>query len=306
MDHIGTGKPWDLARKREGLYLLPPFNTNDGEHTGGKAEELARILGFISRCDEEYVILTDCNNVCSIDFNDVFGFHEENGADITIVCKNGKIPNLDDTMVIKTEEGSNRIASIAISPNSDKKADYSVNITLMRKSLLERLIREAVSFSKTNFEKDIIQKNVKKLNICAYKTARSCFTIDSLESYFAANMELLKSSARSDLFSPEHPVYTKVRDDMPVIYGLGCEVKNSLIADGCIIEGTVENCILFRGVRVDKDAVIKNSILMQGTYISEGVSLNCVIADKSAVVTPKKVLSGAENYPMFIGKGIVI
>ncbi|NLA77374.1 MAG: glucose-1-phosphate adenylyltransferase subunit GlgD, partial [Clostridiales bacterium] len=175
-----------------------------------------------------------------------------------------------------------------------------------RKALLERLVRDAGSFGRMIFEKDIIQKNVKKLNICAYKTSGFCCTIDSLESYFLANMELLNTAVREDLFCSERPVYTKVRDDMPVIYGLGSDVKNSLIADGCIIDGTVENCILFRGVRIGKDTVVKNSILMQGTYISDGVNLNCVITDKSAVITPNKVLSGAENYPMFIGKNIVI
>ncbi|MEG2081359.1 MAG: glucose-1-phosphate adenylyltransferase subunit GlgD, partial [Oscillospiraceae bacterium] len=131
-------------------------------------------------------------------------------------------------------------------------------------------------------------------------------TIDSLQSYFDINMELLKKENRQALFEPERPIYTKVRDDMPAIYGLGSSVKNSLVASGCIIDGEVENSILFRGVRVEKGAVVKNSILMQGSFVAQGSSLNYTISDKSVVITPNKTLSGAENYPVFVGKGIVI
>ena len=119
-------------------------------------------------------------------------------------------------------------------------------------------------------------------------------------------MELLDVENCDDLFNRERPIYTKVRDNMPAIYGIGSDVKNSLVADGCIIEGTVENSILFRGVRVEKGAVVKNSILMQGTFVAQDATVNCVVADKSVVITPNKTLSGAENYPVYIGKEIVI
>ena len=119
-------------------------------------------------------------------------------------------------------------------------------------------------------------------------------------------MDLLDPKNCAHLFDKSRPVYTKIRDDMPSIYGLGSSVKNSLIADGCIIDGEVENSILFRGVRVEKGAVVKNSILMQGTFVAQNSSLNCVVTDKSVVITPSKTLSGAENYPVYIGKAIVI
>ena len=127
-----------------------------------------------------------------------------------------------------------------------------------------------------------------------------------MESYFKVNMELLDIANCDDLFNADRPIYTKVRDDMPAIYGLGSDVKNSLVADGCIIEGTVENSILFRGVRVGKGAVVKNSIIMQDGFVAQNASLNCVVADKSVVITPNKTLSGATNYPVYIGKEIVI
>ena len=176
---------------------------------------------------------------------------------------------------------------------------------LMKRSLLQRIIGEADSLNYTSFERDILQANVEKLRIYAYGIdfAR---TIDSLQSYFNVSMELLDPKNCEDLFSKDRPIYTKVRDDMPTIYGLGSKVKNSLVASGCIIKGEVENSILFRGVRVEKGAVIKNSIVMQGGYIASGASLNYTITDKSVAVTANKTLSGAENYPVFVGKGIVI
>ena len=118
-------------------------------------------------------------------------------------------------------------------------------------------------------------------------------------------MGLLKGEYK-ELFSNEHPVYTKVRDDMPAIYGVCADAKNSLVADGCIIKGTVENCILFRGVQIAEGAVVKNSIIMQDSFISSGAKINCAILDKNVVIKPGRELSGAESYPIYIGKNITV
>ena len=154
--------------------------------------------------------------------------------------------------------------------------------------------------------RDVIQHNLKRLNIYGYEISGFTSVFDSLQSYYDISMSLLDPANCQELFTRERPVYTKVRDDMPAIYGLGSTVKNSLVADGCSIDGEVENCILFRGVQIGKGAVVRNSIIMQGTYISEGVHLYCVIADKSVVVRPHKTVTGTSTYPVYIGKGIVI
>ena len=305
MDHVGTGKPWDLSRKNDGLFILPPFSTNE---TGGNRDKLASlkgIAGFIRRSDEEYVLLSDCNVVHNLDFDALMDFHTAKNADVTIVYKNGKIPALKDVIVLDMD-ADNKAKKVSVSPVTDENVNYSLNMILMKKSLLERLLNDAVSLNYTDFEADLIQRNVAKLNIYGFEAKGHSFTIDSMQSYYKANMELLNVEKCDDLFNPERPIYTKVRDDMPAIYGIGSDVKNSLIADGCIIEGTVENSILFRGVRVEKGAVVKNSILMQGTFVAQDATVNCVVADKSVVITPNKTLSGAENYPVYIGKEIVI
>ncbi len=306
MDHVGSGRPWDLSRKMDGLFMLPPFTAQSTERDfNNRIEVLNRIMDFISGSKEEYVLISDANVVCNMDFQELFDFHSEKNADITIVYCNGKIPKLEDRMVL-TVDSNDKISEISISPKTDEDVFYSTNIILVNKAILERLIGDAESFGYANFEKDIIQKNVNHLNIYGYCFEGESFTIDSLNTFFAANMSLLSRDCRKDLFNKDRPIFTKVKNEMPVVYGIGSETKNSLISDGCLIEGTVINSVLSRGVRVAKGAVVENSIIMQDAFVGEDVKLNCVIMDKKAVVTPKKSLSGDESYPLYVGKDIII
>ncbi len=306
MDHIGSGRPWDLSRKRDGLYMLPPFNSRETADSGSdRIGTLNRIMDFISGSSEEYILLCDTNTIYNIDYRAMFDYHTKSGADITIAANTGRVPKLKNIMVFDCDD-KNRVTGVAVEPKTDAEALYSVDTVLMRKSLLERLIGDAESYSYESFEKSIIQRNVARFNISCYKIPGFCKTIDGLVSYFDANMELLKPKVREDLFCRDRPVLTKIRNDMPVVYGLGSKVSNSLIADGCIIEGSVENSVLARGVRIAHGAVVKNCILMQDTYVGDNAQLSYVITDKSAVITPHKTLSSAKTYPMYIGKGIII
>ncbi len=305
MDHLGTGKPWDLSRKTEGMFILPPFSSGNTGYYTNRVEMLRGVMGFIARSNEEYVLLSDCNSVMNLDIDELMDFHSDNNADVTIVYKHGVVPKLDNIMVLEMNDDS-RVEQIALSPNITGEANYSMNMILMKRSLLQRLVNESVSLNHESFERDLMQGNTEKLRIFGFEAKGFARTIDSLVSYFKVSMELLEPANCSELFNLDRPIYTKVRDDMPAIYGLGSSVKNSLIANGCIIDGEVENSILFRGVRVEKGAVVKNSILMQGSFVASGSTLNYTIADKSVAITPNKTLSGAENYPVFVGKGIVI
>ncbi len=306
MDHLGTGKPWDLSRKTEGMFILPPFSyaENKGPYTS-RLEMLRGIMGFIARSNEEYVLFSDCNAVMNIDVDELMAFHTDKNADISIVCQRGTLPKLEHAMALELDAEA-RVQQIAVEPHTSQEVVYSLNMILMKRSLLQRLVNEAISLNHESFEHDILQRNTERLRIFGYEINGFARMIDSLVSYFSVSMELLDPKNCGELFNPDRPVYTKVRDDMPAIYGLGSSVKNSLIASGCIIDGEVENSVLFRGVRVEKGAVVKNSILMQGSFVATGSSLNYTITDKSVAVTPNKTLSGAENYPVFVGKGIVI
>ena len=306
MDHVGSGRPWDLSRKVDGLYMLPPFTPGATERDGGdRIDTLNRIMEFIANSKQEYVLLMDTNVVCNMDLSRLFSFHAGKNADITIAYANGKAPKLERTMALTLDE-EGKVTNVGIDVKTESDINYSTNIILIRKALLERLIGDAESYTYTSFEKDLIQKNVSHLNIYGYKVDEWTRTIDSMESYFDANMALLEKNCRKNLFRADAPVYTKVRNDMPVIYGIASKCENSLVADGCQIEGTVKNSIIFRGVRVAKGAVVENSILMQDAFVGEDAKLNCVIMDKNTVITPKKVLSGDKSYPLFVGKEIVI
>lgn len=305
MDHLGTGKPWDLSRKTEGMFLLPPFSTAEQGSNVDKIASLKGAMGFISRSNEEYVLFSDCNTVFNADVREIMDFHTEKEADITILYKHGASPALQDAMLFDVDE-CGRVKKVSFAPSGAEDVNYSLNMILMKKSLLERLMNEAISQNLTDFESDIIQKNVDKLKIYGLEFKDYAVTIDSMASYFKANMSLLQPENCLNLFNSERPVYTKLKDDMPATYGIGSDVKNSLVANGCIIEGEVENSIVFRGARIEKGAIVKNSIVMQDTYIAQNATVNCVITDKNVVVTPNKSLSGAENYPVYIGKGIVI
>lgn len=304
MDHIGNGKPWDLSRKNEGLFILPPFTNGNGIYTC-RIDALANIMPFIKKSKEEYVVLSDCNFICNIDIGRIVDKHIASGADITFAYKEGRIPALEDIMVFDVDsEGF--ISDVTVPVNPDGEGRYSINIIVMRKSLLERLVNEAVTRGYTSFEKDIIRQNVHSLKMNGCLIDGFCPAVDSLKSYFDANMALLKEDNLKQLFHNGDPVYTKTADDMPAVYGIGASVNNSLIADGCRIEGTVENSVIFRGVHIEKGAVVRNSIIMHSSFIGADSKLDWVIMDKYGVVRPRNSLSGAETYPVYIGKSIII
>lgn len=304
MDHIGSGRPWDLSRKNSGLFLLPPFSKVPA-HRDPRLAALIACEGFIASSREEYVILADCNVICNIDYSKIIDRHIATKADITIAYTKGIMPPLHGLCTFDIDD-NDRIRSVEISPKTEGVVNYSTNICVLRKSLLEHLINEAQSRKYVSFEENIFMGKAESMELYGYEITEYNRTVSSIESYYSISMELLDNELRRQLFCKERPVLTKLRDSMPTIYRGSADVKNSLIADGCIIEGEVENSLIFRGATIAKDAVVRNSIVMQGAFIGEGSTLNCVILDKNVTIKPRKNLSGAENYPFFVGKGIII
>lgn len=305
MDHVGTGKPWDLSRKNDGLYLLPPYSINSVTMWGNRIDAIYGNMGFLDQSNQEYVLMSDCNNVLSLDYNKVFAAHEETGADITIVAVKGKMPaNIGSILVLDDVADDGKINGAVVDPDATEDVYYSTNIILIKKYLLQTLISSAHSKNEVSFQKNILQSCIKTNKVYAYD-ATDCFvgTIDSVQSYYDISMSLLDRTNKKKLFAAERPIYTKERDDMPTLYGMEAKVTNSLVADGCEIKGTVENCILFKGVKIEEGAVVKNSILMQDTVIGANSKINCIIADKDVSVKAGVELSGAENFPVSLSKG---
>ena len=303
IDHIGSGKDWDLARKDGGIILLPPFSEKHDKLYTTRLEALGSLTGFLSRRKEKYVVLADCDGVAKMDIDEIINYHENKNADITLVTHYGKVGKRAGFMLTEADEDG-RINEIKLSPHvpAGTKADIFINMMVINRQFLLNMVEDSVTHGFNSFESDILVKQLNSLKIYRYQFGGYYAGIDSMSAYFKHNMELLEKDVRDELFG-ERNIYTKVRDSAPSKYGENATVKNSLISDGCVIEGVVENSILFRGVKVGKGAVVRNSIIMQDNFIGENTSLNCVITDKNVVISETKTLSGCSELPYFIQKG---
>ena len=314
MDHIGAGKDWDLARRSGGIKILPPyisaFANNQNALYNSRMEALKSINYSLSRFNSDYVVLSDCDVICNIDLNDMINDHIENNADITVATKRVLLSRESASRnVIGEASEDGRILDVNPYPtNVTGYRDINLNILVINREYLQSIVLDAIAHGYSSFNRDVLSRNASRRNYRIYKYEGYFANINSLEDYFTHSMELLGSSEnRSMLFDVKNrPIYTKVRNSAPTRYSATSSVKNSLIADGCIIDGSVENSILFRGVKVSRGASIKNSILFQDTVIGENVFANCVITDKNVVVRDGRILSGHESLPFFIEKGKMI
>ncbi|GAA6395875.1 glucose-1-phosphate adenylyltransferase subunit GlgD [Solibaculum mannosilyticum] len=305
MDHLGSGKAWDLSRKHDGLFILPPFGQGNAVYTN-RIQALSGIANFLKHSNEEYVMMSDCNYVVNFDMQKMLQAHITNQADITIAYKDGVRPTSAKNITVLNLDEYDRIRSVDVDPVGTTKCNFGLNVYLMRKEYLEWLISDAVSRNIQDFLRDIIQARVATSRIFGYHVEEYVGAISSLNDYFRVNMDLLKQDVSSQLFERNRPVYTKVRDDMPTRYGIGASVKGSLIADGCLIEGEVENSILFRGVHIGKGCSVKNSIIGQDTTLCDDAKISYVVTDKNVVLQPGRTLMGYETYPVFIEKNAVV
>lgn len=305
MDHIGSGKSWDLSRKHDGLTFLPPFNTDREDLYGGRVATLAGVRSYLTRAREEYVLLTDCYVVGNIDYDRLIDAHIESGADVTIGYKRGTTPDLRDNMVL-TMDGSGWVTDMQLTGGGQPDCRYGLGIYILRRELLWQLVSEAVSRNQMYFDRDVLQKHHGDMRVQGVEITEYTAVVCSLSSYFAAGMAFLEGDVRQALFPAGRPIYTKVRDCAPATYGLHSEVSDSLVADGAHIEGTVRNSIIFRNVHIERGAVVENSIVMQGSVVKQGAVIHAAILDKNVTVQSGRTLRGAYSYPMFIHKGAVV
>ena len=311
LDHVGSGKEWDLSRKRDGLFILPPFaRASDAAGSAafrGWLEALSSVYTYIRRSQAKHVVLAGCEHIYNIDIERVLEQHIANDADITCVYRRTELSASDSrhsvTYAVR-EDG--RIRDVLYRPMSSGEADVDIGLFVMDKSFLETLVSEAAARNNYSLFKDVIQRRVGDYRIFGYNHEGYVARVASVQSYFRANMDLLQPAVRADLFAQERPIYTKVRDEVPALYSDTAVVRNSLLADGCVIDGEVENCILFRGARVERGAKVSNSIIMQDSIIQKDVRLNYAIVDKDAVIREGRMLMGYESHPVMIEKGIVV
>ncbi|WP_307341805.1 sugar phosphate nucleotidyltransferase [Metabacillus malikii] len=267
MDHLDSGKQWDLHRKKDGLFFFPSPHLHNEYDEFGSFRQFTDHIDFFLRSTQEYAVITNSHTVCNIDYQEVLKRHIANRCDITEIRKDGE----------------------------------SLEMYIMSTKLLMNLINLKDSLGLHTLS-EVITENPQNLLICDYEFSGYVAIIDSINSYYKHSMELLKPSVWNELFLKERPIYTKAKDEPPTKYGNQAVVKNSLIGNGCIIEGVVENSIIFRGVHIGKDTVIKNSVIMQHSQIGERCGIEHVIADKDVTVLSDTVMKGSALLPYVIRK----
>lgn len=309
MDHLGSGREWDLTRKKGGLNIIPPFAQKTVNIYNGRVEAIASIIDYLKRQKEKYVIMADTNIAVNFDFKDLLQQHIDSGADVTIAYTREEIPKaLRDIDVTKKDlyysldiDDEGRVQKIVVNDKEGGDKNVSMNIYVIERELLMDQIRQAYVNGLTYFERDIISPQLDKLVVKAYQHNGYYARILDINTYFAENMKMLKEENVNALFAPS-PIYTKIRDDNPTRYAAGSHVKNVMAADGCVIEGEVENSILFRGVKIGKGAKVRNCVLMQDTVIETGATVEHAITDKNVRISSYKELKGTESFPVFVEK----
>ena len=304
LDHLGSAREWDLARKKGGLYILPPFGNAGSTLYRGRIEALYGAMSFIKHSRAKYVVISDCDVVTNIDYKPIVAKHIESGADITAVAHTGVYTSdvIESSTVFNTDENG-KVTSVLLQPQLSGRCTTSLNMYVMSMDFLTNMIRDSMARGKVSFERNILQEKCSEIDIRVYEYDNYFSKLNSSYAYFKANMNLLDPETAKKLFVPKRSIYTKVSDNAPAKYDLNCVVKNSLVADGCIIEGEVENSVLFRGVKVGKGAKVSNCILMQGTVVGDNSALNYIITDKNVNVCADHVLMSSEMCPMYVGKG---
>lgn len=309
MDHLGSGKEWDLHGKNNGLHILPPFLTRENVGVySGLLDALRSNNTFLQRSKQETLVLSGSNIIYNAKIDDVVRYHQDSGADITMLYTKDQSIKRDEYGSYITVAPDGTVTDMEVEPTHPSLEGCFMDVIVMKREFLLSLVDRAVAHGLHEMSRDILMRMVTEgqARINAYEYKGLCWRIDSIQSYFRFNMDVLDKEKRISIFRQDLPVYTKVRDEMPAYYAEGSSVTNSLVADGCIVEGTVENSILFRGVKIAPDAHVKNCIIMQDGQVHSGANIENCILDKQAVIKRNAKLIGPEAYPIVIAKNVVI
>ncbi|OIK12691.1 glucose-1-phosphate adenylyltransferase subunit GlgD [Bacillus sp. MUM 13] len=304
MDHLGSGKEWDLDRRSGGLFILPPVHPD--VQIKGDLQEFYNHLEFFERTSADTVIISPGHHVSKIDFNEILEEHKRNNADITVVYK-----DYDGEPVQKlvyhtcSVDFEDNILDLELFTSPQSGDHVCLETFVIDKAILIDLIKKCVENDEFDLLKDAVKANLNKLCVKGYHFKGEMPFIHSLETFHQSNMEFLNPEKIRSYFYDSWDVYTKVKHEAPAKYSNTSSVSHSLIANGCDIEGTVENSIIFRGVKVKKGAYVKNSIIMQKGEIEEGAHVENVITDKQVRITKDKMLIG-ESQPRVVKKAETI
>ncbi|MBQ8882308.1 MAG: glucose-1-phosphate adenylyltransferase subunit GlgD [Clostridia bacterium] len=307
MEHIGSGKSWDLSRKNGGLVILPPYGREMSTVYNSRFEAISNSAYYLREAEEDYVVMSDCDNVCNIDFSEVVNYHIQKHADITVIYRKKEIVEGETKTRTAVEVDENgRVQKVVTGNKNHGVINAYTNMLVINRKFLLSIIDEADDLGYKSFSRDVLIRGVKEYNIYGYEYDGYFASIDSMPNYYKHSLQLLDKDIRDQLFRGAGAIYTKVRDSAPAKITDSGKVKNSMIADGCIIEGEVENSILFRGVKVAKGAKVSNSILFYNSTVGTNSTVNCVIADKHTHILENRTLSGHETRPYFLPRNTIV
>ncbi len=309
VQHVGAGKPWDLDRKHGGVTIISPFvEAGSGALYTNRLEALQNSVGYVESLNCENVIIVDSDLLANIPYDEIIAQHQESGADITAVYKQINFKRKRENYNLEfsvAEDG--KLEQIKVHNELKGSMNFGMNIYVIKRNVLLDMIHDSMVYGYKSFSREILPYYLKKVNVQTYEFKGFLYAACSLEDYFEANMCILNDKVRHELFEQSgRSIYTQVRDSAPTVYGETAEVTNSLIGDGCVIEGKVENSVIFRGVRIDEGAVVRNSIVMQDTIVEAGTDLNYIVTEKNVVVRKGKTIAGCEGYPFFVPFGSVL
>jgi glucose-1-phosphate adenylyltransferase len=310
MGHLGSGKEWDLHGKHQGLSILPPFLTNDNVGVyKGMLDAIRSNLQYLRGCKERYLLVSDTDILYTARFDDMLAQHVKTGADITLMYT-------DDHAMLRT--GGNgcylklgddgQVLDMEVEPMLPNYENTYMRAFIIRRELMIDMADRALARAHYHFTRDVLMPGLQdgSLKVYGWRNPGCAWRLDCVQDYYNCSMDLLKPEVRAVLFSADRPIWTKVRDEMPVRYYEGAQVHNSLLGDGCVIEGTVENSVLFRGVRVAKGAVVRNAVVMQDSEILSGAHVECCILDKQVTVRENASIAAPASYPMVVEKDSIV
>lgn len=309
MDHLGSGREWDLHGKRSGMTILPPYMTYDNIGVyEGLLDALRSNITFLRRSQERYIVVTDSSIVFNVSFDDVLEEHIAKGADMTLLYSKDRAARRHGSGRYLDIDENGIVRHLECAPALPRYENTYLSCFLVRRELLIDLVDRAVSGGLHHLTRELLTQMLreKRHRVVGYECPGRVWVIDSIASYFEANMDFLCAENRTLIFNREQPVWTKLRDEMPALYAEGAKVSNSLIADGCVIEGQVENSILFRGVMIRPGAVVKNCIVMQDSVIQRHAQIENVILDKQVNVQENSRLISSPSYPLVVPKDMSI
>ena len=309
ISHIGMGKEWDLARKSGGVTFFPPYLADERQSVNSELDgPLQRAVEHIMEMKSEYIVLTDSSIVYNMDYRTAIEAHRKSGSDVTaIYTKKRIIPGERENAVTFDISGDGRLTGINRAPDSSDFLNISLGAYIMHKGIFIHLTENEKNCGMLRFSRVLLAGALDKLKVTAYEFKGYSAHISSIETFFHFNMEILEGKTRDALFNCEgRRIFTSLRDSLPTKYGKQAEIKNSVISDGCQIDGTVINSVICRNVRIRKGALVKNCILQDDTVVKSNSVLDCIVADRGVVISENSSMIGSLTYPVYIERARII